>query len=552
MAKGKQADVDFSIGFTILKAGLAKAKKTLAGIKKGITVDKERIGFTKAFHDQAKMVAGLDQQMKTVSKRRIDREKTSQLMARLRMTNSKRDLGLIKKQVAIYNKADPKKLLSGHQKLEMASKKLSKSWKTGNVEFQGWAMSIMFFGMAIQRVFMSIWKSSTKTFNDVMHSVEGTVTKFDVLTGQLTFLKFVAGEALQPLVEGLIKWTIRLRELIEKHPKLFRWMVKWGTIIGTILFLLGTLVLGFVGLIMGIIKLYGWIVLIGKKGLWAWIAKASKATWVYVKAMFAAKTGTAAFSLTAIAAWAGIIGIILLAVAVFLSLKFTWLQVYNGFKIKLLLLGNYFKLFWANIKLGLAGLKYVFASFGAYIKDKIGTVINWLGEKFHNFVKFFADKFDRIVKAGQKLGRFKGVQLFNMTDVYEPMIKLDDYELTKVNLLKTLTDDQNDLLVKKIELMDRINDLYKEATLNEISATENFKKGWSDVLDWLKGKKEDISGTLMPTGEQAVTSPIGAKLPETTIINNNQTLNLSIAPQMEGESAEDFAQRILDKINEVV
>jgi len=70
--------------------------------------------------------------------------------------------------------------------------------------FQGWALSVMFAGMAMQRAFNAIWQSGSKTFNDIMHSVEGTVTGFDNLNNSITYLQFVAGQALEPLADALV------------------------------------------------------------------------------------------------------------------------------------------------------------------------------------------------------------------------------------------------------------------------------------------------------------------------------------------------------------
>ena len=75
------------------------------------------------------------------------------------------------------------KHLAPVQKIEGQLQKLSKK---GQKAFAGWAMSIMFFGMALKRTFDAIWKSSTKTFQDVMHSVEGNITSFDILAINLS------------------------------------------------------------------------------------------------------------------------------------------------------------------------------------------------------------------------------------------------------------------------------------------------------------------------------------------------------------------------------
>jgi hypothetical protein len=129
-----------------------------------------------------------------------------------------------------------------------ASQRLSEQLQKNETRFQGWAMSVMFFGMAIQRVFMSIWKQSSQVFNDVMHSTEGTVTAFDMLQGSLKYLWFTIGEALSPLAEELIPIVLRVQEWVEENESLTRSLVKNGIIIGTFLFLVGTLVLGFNGL----------------------------------------------------------------------------------------------------------------------------------------------------------------------------------------------------------------------------------------------------------------------------------------------------------------
>lgn len=213
MVKGKKADVEFSIGgnLELLKVAVAQARKELKKLGK------------------------------------IPMEKGI--------------LMPINKQKEALNK-----LAAVSKKTRLAQERLAKSeaFKKGDIQFQGWAMSLMFFGMAMQRVFTQIWKSSTKVFNDVMHSVEGTVTKFDMLNGQITYLKFVAGEALEPLVEYITPFIIKLTEWINNNQKLFRGLLAIVGVMGTLFFFIGTLVLGIVGLVMAFMKLGGWIA--GLKG----------------------------------------------------------------------------------------------------------------------------------------------------------------------------------------------------------------------------------------------------------------------------------------------
>jgi hypothetical protein len=64
-----------------------------------------------------------------------------------------------------------KKFDNASMHLEKTEKRLEKAMFGAKKQFQGWALSIMFLGMALSRVFNQIWKSATKTFQDVTHSM---------------------------------------------------------------------------------------------------------------------------------------------------------------------------------------------------------------------------------------------------------------------------------------------------------------------------------------------------------------------------------------------
>jgi len=115
-----------------------------------------------------------------------------------------------------------------------AQGKLDKVLKRNRVQFAGWALSIMFFGMALQRVFGQVWKSGTKTFQDVMHSVEGTTTQFDMLNGSMKYLGFSVGEALEPLAAILIPIVDEITDWVRANPEITRGIIAWGIALGTI------------------------------------------------------------------------------------------------------------------------------------------------------------------------------------------------------------------------------------------------------------------------------------------------------------------------------
>lgn len=130
------------------------------------------------------------------------------------------------------------KKVNGQWKL--TSQNMVKNSKIAGRQFQGWAMSIMFFGMAVQRVFSSIWKASQRTFQDVSHSVDGAVTGFDMLEGSMKFLQFTAGAALEPLAEMLVPFVDKMTDIIGRNPEMVAGVTKWGSALGGIFMVGGT------------------------------------------------------------------------------------------------------------------------------------------------------------------------------------------------------------------------------------------------------------------------------------------------------------------------
>jgi len=117
--------------------------------------------------------------------------------------------------------------------------------------FQGYAMSLMFAGMALKRMFDTIWKSTTKTFQEISHSVENSTTQFDMLKGSMKFLQFTVGQALEPIADRLIPIIDRLSEWVDLHPKFTAFAAIFTAIAGTLLMVGGMTILaveGFIGL----------------------------------------------------------------------------------------------------------------------------------------------------------------------------------------------------------------------------------------------------------------------------------------------------------------
>lgn len=114
--------------------------------------------------------------------------------------------------------------------------------------FAGYAMSIMFAGMALQRIFTGIAKSGIKTFQDISHSVEGTVTASDRLDSSFKFLGYTIGAALEPLLDFLVPIVTAVAEWVEENPKLTAGIIAFGAALGTLMMAGGSLKLAIDGI----------------------------------------------------------------------------------------------------------------------------------------------------------------------------------------------------------------------------------------------------------------------------------------------------------------
>jgi len=113
--------------------------------------------------------------------------------------------------------------------------------------FQGWALSIMFAGMAIKNAMNQIWASSTKTFQEVMHSVEGATTGFDILEGSMKYLGFTIGQALEPIAMWLVPIVDYVATWISENEGLTRTLFVILTVFGTLSTIIGMAVLSVAG-----------------------------------------------------------------------------------------------------------------------------------------------------------------------------------------------------------------------------------------------------------------------------------------------------------------
>jgi hypothetical protein len=140
-------------------------------------------------------------------------------------------------------------------KAEQTAAKTTNKLKTAmnGLPFQGWAMSMMFAGMAMKRMFDTILKSGVGTFNEIMASQEGATTSTSKLGGMWKYLQFTIGDAINQFLEPLIGtiWDIiyPIGEWINENQKLVAAFLIIGAVVGTVLMVFGMAVLAIAGFI---------------------------------------------------------------------------------------------------------------------------------------------------------------------------------------------------------------------------------------------------------------------------------------------------------------
>jgi len=137
--------------------------------------------------------------------------------------------------------------------------------------FPAWGMSVMFLGMALQRMFTTISRFGVSAFQEVMHSVEGATTQFDYLNGAVKYLGFTIGQALEPVAAWLIPIVMAVAEWVSQNQTLARWFIVIGLVIGTILAVFGSLVLASSGLSIMFSKIGAALVFLKAQILLIWM-----------------------------------------------------------------------------------------------------------------------------------------------------------------------------------------------------------------------------------------------------------------------------------------
>jgi len=185
-------------------------------------------------------------------------------------------------------------------KIKKRTKKVTKAMDEQRQQFDMNALSMLFFGMAIQRVFQGILVSSIGTFNKVTEGSTMAGQGIAALKANMELLKFSIGEALAtailPFIPRLIEIIQASSDWVQQNKKLVAGLILGGFILGTVAMLYGLLKLGITGVIRTFAMLGdGLRIVIGRVGFGGLITAITTAiVWIIILAA-AWKAVTTAF-----------------------------------------------------------------------------------------------------------------------------------------------------------------------------------------------------------------------------------------------------------------
>ena len=150
-------------------------------------------------------------------------------------------------------------IVTGAEKVKKSMDKIAVAGDKMKQRFNYWALSILFFGMAIQRTFVGIARAAVSSFMKIIDSNNMTTASLKQLSGWWEYLKFTVGraidETLKPFLPLIIKIVNSFAEWIQKHKEIVTWTIGLGAAIGTLMFTFATFKLGFDGLVIAFGKL---------------------------------------------------------------------------------------------------------------------------------------------------------------------------------------------------------------------------------------------------------------------------------------------------------
>jgi hypothetical protein len=424
--------------------------------------------------------------------------------------------------------------------------------------FPGYAMSIMFLGMAMQRMFTTISKFGVSAFQEIMHSVEGSTTQFDYLNGTVKYLGFTIGQALEPVAAWLIPIVIATADWVSENQSLVRWFIIIGAALGTLAFVGGMWKLAMAGIVGAMLEFI--LVLFGgeaailalKKGIIKVIALKLRGWFVALGTYI--KTTLYPILVKIILPLLGWIAAIALLIFFFYMMRGVWDNVAKGFMLKAELMGIRFKLFGQILKKGIENLKYIFKIGWEYIKLGFFKFLNLSMAKFGKWIQTFIDWLNRVIAAWN---RIFGASIQRIPDFVAPQFDTTSIEH---NIFALEADWFNTIAAIDKEIWE-LEKLWDENVQKQVDnandAWNQLKSNWSDFLDWFSNNqpeievesdvfgKEPIPGyTTEEELAELINKDTDTKYPGPTTYNTYVNIDTIELPSV--TTGEDFIQQVYD------
>jgi len=118
-------------------------------------------------------------------------------------------------------------------------------------QFKMHLLSVMFFGMQLQRVFMQMGRKTLETYMKMSEGATQAGQGLNMLQAAFTTLKYSVGEAiaesLLPFIPAILNIIMGISNFIEKNQGLVAGLIAFGAAAGTALFMIGQVGLGIQG-----------------------------------------------------------------------------------------------------------------------------------------------------------------------------------------------------------------------------------------------------------------------------------------------------------------
>lgn len=460
------------------------------------------------------------------------------ITARTNVVQATKELNKLQRKLSKMSRGGPvifTQVAKQQQKVADSTNKLNAA--LGQSPFQGWAMSIMFAGMALRRFFNTTVQFGVSAFQDIMHSTDGTVTSFDMLAGSTKYLGFAMGQAFEPIAAWLAPIILAIADWVVNNQTLAAWILIIVGVLGTLLMFLGASVLAFVGLKDGMAKVRS---LKFANNIAAWIKNLK----IFNKKAAVSFTRVLAI-VGIIAAWIAAIGI---AIGFFYLVKDSWDNVAEAFRLKVQLMGIEFGMFIAQAQKGWENLKFIALLIWNYIKLGVVEAINLILKKFESMVNKVRGWLNTIIGIMRWLGisinklpEFKAPRL-DTSKIRSDINKLqgdwinsyNEIEKVQRQLEKAHTENVNAQIANSQEAYAEIQDNWQRLLQKFDSFTTNFKAQGGDTATGI-------------TTDDVVSDPASSPT-ETKIYYNN----FAIEGRRDDDSDEDYINRILSKIQQVM